>query len=407
MTGGVDSTVAAYLLKKQGFDPIGISFNFYQEEAGKSLQGDSLASCQIVDLGRVQNICETIEIPFYGVNAADIYKEKILDRILTARLSGIAFTPCVYCNVLKFDLLLEKAKKLGVEMIATGHYAKVVKNIKTGKFMLISANDKENDQSYYLSRLERRHLEHLLLPCADIRRSEVVNISQALGIEFDEEKKRNRLCLMFDQGLSKYIKKSAPPGMITNGGIFYYEDGSPVADHEGIQNYYVGQENVQSLDDVKIDSDARVVGIDRKGKNVYISKSKHIRYSSCVVTDYRQDLDTDISVPVKVFCQLGQLKKRRPCFLYFKNNDTVLLRFPQEVIGLLSKGIHVAIYNGEGSGAKVIGNGTLHWFGHFDIDGKFRRLPDPEEIEQEIYSSEEEELDLTPHLPSKDRGLTF
>ncbi|MDC0255989.1 hypothetical protein OAK75_13915, partial [Bacteriovoracales bacterium] len=151
MTGGVDSTVAAYLLKKQGFDPIGISFNFYQEDAGKSLQGDSLASCQIVDLGRVQNICETIEIPFYGVNAADIYKEKILDRVLTARLSGIAFTPCVYCNVLKFDLLLEKAKKLGVEMIATGHYAKVVKNIKTGKFMLISANDKENDQSYYLS----------------------------------------------------------------------------------------------------------------------------------------------------------------------------------------------------------------------------------------------------------------
>ena len=67
----------------------------------------------------------------------------------------------------------------------------------------------------------------------------------------------------------------------------------------------------------------------------------------------------------------------------------------------------MAIYNGAGSGAKVIGNGTLHWFGHFDIGGKFRRLPDPEEIEQEIYSGEEEELDLTPHLPSKDRGLTF
>jgi tRNA-specific 2-thiouridylase len=407
MTGGVDSTVAAYLLKKQGLDPIGITINFYKEGTGGLSKDEYLATCQNRDLTKVQDICDRLEIPFYGVNAFDHFKESVLDRVLTAKLSGHGFTPCVYCNVLKFDILLEKAKKLGAQSIATGHYAKVVKNIKTGKFMLISANDVSQDQSYYLSRLEKRHLEHLILPCADIRRSEVENISSSLGINFNKGKKRNSLCFMFDSQFPSYVKKSSPPGMITNGGIFNYEDGSPVADHDGIHNYYIGQNKIESLDNITIDEDAKVVGIDHRGKNVYISKTKNIRFSTCVLGHYVQDFDTDISAPVKVFSQFGQLKERRACFLYFKNNDTVQLRFSEEVLGILNKGMHVAIYNGPGSGAKVIGNGTVTWFGHFDNTGKFRRLPDPEEIELELYSSDDLELDLKAKLPAGDKGVDF
>ena len=407
MTGGVDSTVAAYLLKKQGLEPIGVTFNFYKEDSSQRSGEECLGTCQTKDLVNIQEICEKLEIPFYGVNASHLFKERILDRVLTARLGGTAFSPCVYCNVLKFDLLVEKSKKLGADFIATGHYAKVVKNIKTGKFQLISANDKEQDQSYYLSALDRVHLENLLLPCADIRRSEVEQISKSLGIPFVKKGERNHLCFMKEKNFSSYIKNNAPPGMLNNGGIFIYEDGAPIGDHDGVHNFYIGQDNVKALDEVKIDEDARVVEIDRKSKNVYISKTKNIRYSICEVVNYKQDDDTDISSPIKVFIQFSQLEKRKPCFLYFKNNDTVVLRFREEVIGLLVKGAHVAIYNGLGAGAKIIGNGTLSSFGFFDKNSKFRSLPDPEEIEQEIYGQDELELDLSLKIPRKEKDVTF
>ena len=407
MTGGVDSTVAAYLLKKQGLDPIGVSFNFYKEVPSQKPEQECLGTCQIRELSHIQEVCEKLEIPFYGVNAAHMFKERILDRVLTARLGGTAFSPCVYCNVLKFDLLVEKSKKLGADFIATGHYAKVVKNIKTGKFQLISANDKEQDQSYYLSGLGRTHLEHLLLPCADIRRSEVERIAESLGISFAKKKKRNQLCFMQEENFSFYVKKNSPPGMLNNGGIFIFEDGSPVGDHDGVHNYYIGQDNVKALDNVQIDEEARVVEIDRKTKNIYISKTKNIRYSICEIIRYKQDKDTDISSPLKAFVQFSQLEDRKPCFLYFKNNDTVLLRFQKEVIGLLTKGTHVAVYNGAGVGAKIIGNGTLQSFGFFDESSTFRSLPDPEEIDLEIYGQDELELDLSLKIPRKEKDVTF
>ena len=308
MTGGVDSTVAAYLLKKQGLDPIGVTFSFFKESASQKPEEECLGTCQAKDLHPIQEVCEKLEIPFYGVNASDMFKEKILDRVLTARLGGAAFSPCVYCNILKFDLLVEKAKKLGADFIATGHYAKVVKNIKTGKFQLISANDREQDQSYFLSGLNRVHLEHLLLPCADIRRSEVERIAGSLGISFVKKKERNQVCFMKEESFNFYIKKNAPPTMLNNGGIFMFEDGSPVADHDGVYQYYIGQDQVKALDNVNIDEDARVVEIDKKPR-ISILENGNIRYSICEVSSYKQDI-TDISSPLKVFVQFSQLEEK-------------------------------------------------------------------------------------------------
>ena len=110
MTGGVDSTVAAYLLKKQGLEPIGVTFNFYKEVTVQKAEEECLGTCQTKSLSSIQEVCEKLEIPYYGVNASHLFKEKVLDRVLTARLGGTAFSPCVYCNLLKFDLLVEKQK---------------------------------------------------------------------------------------------------------------------------------------------------------------------------------------------------------------------------------------------------------------------------------------------------------
>ena len=98
MTGGVDSTVAAYLLKKQGLEPIGVTFNFYKEGDSHKSEEECIGTCQSKNLLNIQEICEKLEIPFYGVNASHLFKERVLDRVLTARLGGTAFSPCVHCR---------------------------------------------------------------------------------------------------------------------------------------------------------------------------------------------------------------------------------------------------------------------------------------------------------------------
>ncbi len=159
MTGGVESTVAAYLLKKQGYRCIGIGLQLFAdgEEAGP------FADVAVLDLNKIKGICNYLDIPFYAVNAADIFTDKVLDPLVGRVLSGQTFEPLVFLNSVLLEVLLEKAKKFQTTLVATAHYAKVLKNQKTGAFELMVANDLEFDQSYSLARLEQKHLELSLI----------------------------------------------------------------------------------------------------------------------------------------------------------------------------------------------------------------------------------------------------
>ena len=180
MTGGVESTVAAYLLKKQGFKCIGIGLQLFLdgEETGP------FSDVAVLDLNKIKAICNYLDIPFYAVNAVDIFAYQVLDPLVGRILSGHTFEPLVFLNRVLLDVLLEKAKKFQTTKIATAHYAKVLKNQKTGSYELMVANDLENDQSYSLSGLSQKHLESLILPLSEIRKKEVEKISELIKIEF-------------------------------------------------------------------------------------------------------------------------------------------------------------------------------------------------------------------------------
>ena len=160
MTGGVESTVAAYLLKKQGYKLIGIGLQLFAEgdEAGP------FADVAVLDLNKIKSICNYLDIPFYAVNAVDLFADRVLDPLVGRVLSGQTFEPLVFLNSVLLEVLNEKAKKFQTNLIATAHYAKVLKNQKTGSFELMVANDLEFDQSYYLANIKQNHLENLILP---------------------------------------------------------------------------------------------------------------------------------------------------------------------------------------------------------------------------------------------------
>ena len=141
VTGGLESTVAAYLLKKQGYNVIGIALQLFEEgEVAGPFQ-----EMMVTDFTKIKAICTTLEIPFYAVNAAAIFKDQVLDFVIGRVLSGQTYEPIVFYNRILIEVLKEKAAKFNTNLVATGHYAKVLKNQKTGMFEILVANDLPND----------------------------------------------------------------------------------------------------------------------------------------------------------------------------------------------------------------------------------------------------------------------
>jgi tRNA-specific 2-thiouridylase len=400
MTGKTDSTVAAYLLKKQGYNCIGITLNFVpskeqdfaettqksHDEEGQPQEefflsqkdttptGKLEPTCYVNDLKRVQAICEKLEIPFYAVNGHEIFKDKVLDPVLTSSLTGDTFSPCIFCNVLKIDFLCEKAKVLGADFVATGHYAKVAKNEATEEYYILAANDTENDQSYFLGGLEKKHLEMLILPFADTRRIEVEKIALSLGMEVEKKEHKSKMCLVRDPRLPKFIQDRTPSSMQEGGTIYRQEDSGPLGDHDGIFLYWVGQKNIISTGNFPLDPELQVVRIEPINRNIYVTNNHNIVYSQIFLIRFRMDKSLDTSIPLKVYAQVGVDAPKEECQLFFKNNNSVLLEFPTEQPGPLTRGQYVVLYSQPGKSGKIVGGGIIYHFGFWE-DGVFLELP--------------------------------
>lgn len=165
MSGGVDSSVAAYLLKEQGYDVIGVTMQIWQEDKDYTEREGGCCSLSAVDDAR--RVANKIGIPFYVMNFRDSFKEKVIDYFVQEYIDGKTPNPCIACNKhLKFDELLRKAQGIGADYVATGHYAKIEKD-ENGRYLLIRSDDDRKDQTYALYNFTQEQLAHTLMPCGD------------------------------------------------------------------------------------------------------------------------------------------------------------------------------------------------------------------------------------------------
>jgi len=253
MSGGVDSSVAAALLKRAGFDVIGVFMKFLSEPRG----GSTLINTdEKTDLHRYENRCCTLEserrarkvakilkIPFYVFNFEKEFKKRIVDRFLDGYKKGITPNPCVVCNKeIKFGLLLEKALALDADFVATGHYAKKkeVLNFSTGvekvKYKLLRGRDKNKDQSYFLWMLNREQLKRILFPIGDYTRKEVEELAKKFKLPFRGVRKSQEICFIqttVNDFLGKYL--SPNPGLIVD------TTEKELGRHQGLYSYTIGQ----------------------------------------------------------------------------------------------------------------------------------------------------------------------
>jgi tRNA-specific 2-thiouridylase len=245
MSGGVDSSVAALLLKEQGMDVIGISMKTHESpqppfEKGGTKGGFSKTCCSADDINDARRVCQILDVPFYALNYTEEFHEKVVTAFAKEYSQGRTPNPCVLCNThLKFSSLLKQARQLGAYYLATGHYAQKVRD-RNGKYHLVKAKDRRKDQTYFLFGLGQEELEHTLFPVGKYVKDEVREFARIAGLATAEKPESQEICFVPNNDYAGFIEKNLPEYQKPPG-AFVSESGRTLGEHRGIHAYTVGQ----------------------------------------------------------------------------------------------------------------------------------------------------------------------
>ncbi len=231
LSGGVDSSVTALLLIKQGFDVAGM---FMKNWVDLQIEEDQCTSAQ--DLQDAKKISQTLNIDFHSVNFAPEYWDRVFSHFLNEYKAGRTPNPDVLCNKeIKFDVFLKAAKTLGAEKIATGHYARVVE--ENGKYSLLKAKDLNKDQSYFLHALNQHQLAHALFPLGEMHKPEVRKVAQSMSFEIHDKKDSTGICFIGEKNFTQFLSQFLP----AQPGEMQTPEGEKIAEHQGLMYYTLGQ----------------------------------------------------------------------------------------------------------------------------------------------------------------------
>ncbi|MDD5423121.1 MAG: tRNA 2-thiouridine(34) synthase MnmA [Candidatus Omnitrophica bacterium] len=270
MSGGVDSSLAAALLKKEGYNVIGLTFRMWpKEECGSSA---GRACCNLEAVTRARAVAEDLDIPYYVFDFSEEFKREVIDYFCGEYLKGLTPNPCVVCNEkIKFSLLLEKAKSLGCEYIATGHYANISKSKKTGRFLLKEGKDKSKDQSYFLFSLKQEQLKHILFPLGAITKARTRFLAKGFKLKTHNTVSSQDICFIQDLNYADYIMKKT--GIKIKPGDIVDLNGNILGRHKGIPFYTIGQRRGLG---VAYSEPLYVTGIDMKMNRIVVGTKNDV-----------------------------------------------------------------------------------------------------------------------------------
>jgi tRNA-uridine 2-sulfurtransferase len=236
MSGGVDSSVAAALLAEQGHDVIGLSMQLYDQRGGEQAWG---TCCTIDDLHDARRVASVIGFPHYIVNFERQFRETVISNFVQEYASGRTPLPCAHCNSdLKFSTLLERARGLGAEQVATGHYARVERG-PGGRWLLKRSADGQKDQSYFLFSLTQVQLARAVFPVGALAKSEVRAQARRLGLVVAEKPDSQEICFIPDGDYAAFVERKAPD--VARAGPILDERGRQLGSHSGVHRFTIGQ----------------------------------------------------------------------------------------------------------------------------------------------------------------------
>lgn len=322
LSGGVDSSVAAYLLKKQGYNVVGL-FMLNWEENDEN--GNCTAEQDFEDVKRVAN---KIGIPYYTVNYAKEYQDRVFKYFLEEYERGRTPNPDVLCNKeIKFGPFLRHALELGADYIATGHYCKRVD--RDGKVYLYKSHDKNKDQTYFLNQLSQEQLKYTLFPLADIDKSEVRKIAKELGLVTAEKKDSTGICFIGERNFRQFLKNYIPASK----GKIVDLKGNELGEHDGVMYYTIGQRRGLNIGGKDGYNNNRWFVVDKDVKTntliVNCGECEEMFSSACVVTEFNWITDR-MNAPFTAYAKFRYRQPDQKVYVNIINDSTIRIEFEQK-----------------------------------------------------------------------------
>lgn len=334
MSGGVDSSVAAYLMKQSGYDCVGTTMKLFDKS----------------DAADAEGIAKSLDMSFSVVDFSEKFKEYVIDQFIYSYENGITPNPCIVCNRhLKFDELFQYAMSLGYDVIATGHYVRIRLNENTGRYELLKAADLSKDQSYVLYSLTQQQLSHAVFPLGSLSKSEVRSIAMKQGFSNAEKKESQDICFVPDGRYTDFIEDYT--GKKYPEGNFIDTEGNVLGKHKGIIYYTVGQRKGLGL---SFSQPMYVSKVDPISNTVTLAGNEALFSRTLTAHNINLISVEEISAPMRVTAKVRYSHKEQWATLTQPDKDTLFVEFdePQRAI---TKGQSVVLYDGE----IVVGGGII------------------------------------------------
>ncbi len=347
MSGGVDSSVAALVLKNEGYGVLGATMRLRSQELGIALDP---SCCSEDDINDAKNVCEQLEVPHYVFDLAGPFKEKVMDKFADSYMRGETPNPCIECNRhIKFTGLFEECSELGAEFIATGHYVRRAYDEESGRWLLKKGLDPTKDQSYVLYSLTQEQLSKTLFPVGELSKNEVRELAEKSGFINSQKPDSQDICFIPDGDYLSFIERQY--GFKSEPGDFVDETGKVLGKHKGIAGYTTGQRKGLG---VSADRPLYVLRKDLLTNRIILGDEKDLYTKEVIVKDVNFISVAELTEPMEVEAKIRYSQKTAKGIISPMEDGMVQLRFfePQRAA---TAGQAAVFYSGD----IVVGGGTI------------------------------------------------
>ncbi len=340
MSGGLDSSFSAYLLSRQGYNVVGVTFALLPKSVGNTR--NPKACCSLESTNRARRVADNLSIPHYVINLRREFEEHVIEKFVTEYRSGRTPNPCILCNqYIKFSSFVQMAMALGADAVATGHYA-AIRESEAG-WLLTKGKDISKDQSYFLYPIQRHRLSSLLFPLSEYTKKEVRLDMSGFGCDSTRIRESQDICFIPDNDYRQFI---SPYVSLKRGDIFLH-DGRHLGFHEGIHLYTIGQRRGLNIPF----AEPLYVTEIRPAENALIVGPKELLHRRFLQADQVNMLSTRTSG--RAHARVRYRQKEEPC-TYTEKDGRLEVTFDNSV-SAVTPGQSVVLYEGE----TVLGGGTI------------------------------------------------
>lgn len=349
MSGGVDSSLTAALLRDEGYEVIGVTMQIWpSDDPDKELDQGGCCSLSAVDDAR--RVADTLGIPFYVMNFRELFEQKVIDLFIREYLAGRTPNPCIACNrFIKFEAFLDKALGLGAEYIATGHYARISFDQTRGRWVIGKAEDERKDQTYVLYNMNQEQLSRTLMPLGEYTKDEVRRMAASYDLKVANKPESQEICFVTDNDYHGFMREKAG-GQITPG-PFLDVQGNYLGQHQGLAYYTVGQRKGLGI---TFGEPMYVVSLDPSRNAVILGRNNEVFSKELVAGDNNFILYETLNTPLPVQAKIRYSAKAADAVITPERDGRVKVSFtePQRAV---TPGQAVVYYEGD----YVVGGGTI------------------------------------------------